>query len=115
MIASMRLREVVNAHEVNFDMCQFGMTAMSSRSGGFEGPAKKPTKVITNSAAIDGLLDRRCPGDHTHILLETGRAKEASKYPEELQDTFIDGLLMEEMHEQRTTAIRNWRWRSGSN
>ena len=66
---SWRLPEVVafcaqhpQLYAVVGDMCQFGMT--STKPGGEEAPAKKPTRWLTNSACIVAALERKCPGEH---------------------------------------------------
>ena len=79
-------------YEVVLHMCQFGMTQHDAQG---EGLVKKPTRVYTNSEAIDGLLDRQCDGLHRHIQLMNGRAKAAAAYPTALSDAFIDGVKME--------------------
>ena len=57
-------------HSSFLHMCQFGLQT-HGREG--SGPALKPTRVVTSSAVIAGMLARQCPGDHTHVKLEGGR------------------------------------------
>ena len=88
-----RLAATPGTHEVNFDMCQFGMMQEDALGPGH---IKKNTRLYTNSSAIDGLIDgKKCKDQHRHIPLLGGRAKHAAAYPEQLCDAFIDGMLME--------------------
>jgi len=88
-----RLRELQGTCEVVFHMCRFGMR-LADKEG--EAPVYKPTRVCTNSSAVAGKLDLRCRRDHRHVHLESGRPALAARYPDMLQDAFIEGLLIEE-------------------
>ena len=79
----------VGAQRVRADQCQYGLTTWKD---GVEGQAKKPTDFLTNAPMIAMELSRRCPGDHAHISLESGRAKAAEKYPPGLVRAIIEGL-----------------------
>ena len=88
-----RLASLPGMRYSDFDMCCFGMTQPQH---GIETPVRKPTRIFTNSSAIDGLVARRCEGGHAHVpLLGGGRAKLAAKYPDLLCDSFLSGLRME--------------------
>ena len=87
-----RLMALKGMYAAVFHMCQFGMTQEDEQGTGL---IKKATRVVTNSAAIDGMVERKCPGGHRHIQLVSGRAKKAAEYPQALCDAFIDGLLVE--------------------
>ena len=89
----LKLRELSGTCEVVFHMCQFGMQVRDQLG---EALAYKPTRICTNSVSIAEKLDRRCQRDHRHVRLECGRPVLAARYPEKLQDAFIDGLLIEE-------------------
>ena len=88
-----RLRDLQGAQEVVFHMCRFGMQLRDQEG---EGPVYKPTRICTNSMAIAGKTNLRCQGGHRHVRLESGRPALAARYPLELQDAFIDGMLVED-------------------
>ena len=87
-----RLMSLGGIYAAVLDMCQFGMVQEDAMGIGH---IKKATRIVSNSAAIDGLLERRCDGGHRHIPLLNGRAKRAAEYPQALCDAFLDGLSME--------------------
>jgi hypothetical protein len=67
-------------YQVNFDFCTLGME--STMKDGTPAPAKKRTKVMTNSGHVAGALRRcQCRGEHIHAHLEGGRAKGCEVYP----------------------------------
>ena len=67
---------------VVFDMCQMGL--LTQGPGGRMLPAKKPTKVASNSDVILEVLQGRCRGEHAHAHLEGGgRCKKGQEYPDE--------------------------------
>ncbi|CAK0821586.1 unnamed protein product [Prorocentrum cordatum] len=69
---------------VESDMCQFGM--VGTRADGSEGPVRKPTGWLTNSAALADLLARTCSDpSHDHVPLLGGRASMAREYPVQLR------------------------------
>ncbi len=72
------------------DKCEYGLKTKSS--DGSTGPAKKPTRFLTNSTEIARELMRRCRGGHEHIPLVGGRAAAAAIYPRELCEAVCRGL-----------------------
>ena len=96
-----KLSELENLHSVDFDQCMFGQTVVGDN--GVQGLAKKRTRIFTNSAIIDRLLDRQCSRDHEHAHLMNGRAAKAAAYPTAMCDAFLDGILMET--EQRDSVL----------
>ena len=54
---------------------------------------RKRTKFMTNCPELAEELGRRCNNQHTHQQLINGRAKDASKYPEELCQAICRGLM----------------------
>ena len=88
----MRLASLRNMYAATFHMCQFGMTQEDQEGTAY---IKKATRILSNSEAIDSMVERKCPGGHRHIPLLNGRAKQAEEYPEALCDAFIVGLLVE--------------------
>ena len=74
------------------DQCQFGLTAPIEGINGERGPAKKPTGFAGNSWTVMEELRRKCPGDHIHVRLEGGKAKQAAIYTEDLCRTICRGI-----------------------
>ena len=74
------------------DQCQFGLTAPIAGINGERGPAKKPTGFAGNSWTVMEELRRKCPGDHIHVRLEGGKAKQAAIYTEDLCRTICRGI-----------------------
>lgn len=61
-------------------MCAFGM--MGKHNEGALGFIKKPTRFMSNSAAVMQHLDRRCSDDHGHVtLMGRDRTPKAAIYP----------------------------------
>ena len=79
---------------VNFDFCVLGMR--STMRNGTEAPARKRTKVLTNSKHIAAALRCcQCQGGHEHAMLEGGRPKACERYPEAFCDLIVKGLQRE--------------------
>ncbi len=79
---------------VAFDFCGLGMT--STDANGITRPAKKRTRVLTNSGHIAAALRRyQWSGGHTHTTLEGGRAKPCEKYPQQFTELIVRGLQRE--------------------
>lgn len=72
------------------DQCRFGLTAVDKDGPGL---VKKPTRFVTNSAAVARRLDKRCAGGHRHVHLVSGRAAGARVYPRGLCDAVCQGLV----------------------
>ena len=87
-----RLRRRAGVFESSFHMCAYGLTS-TDRSG--TGPARKATRVLTSSMAIRDQLLRRCPGDHEHVQLISGRPAAAQEYTEYFCEAVIHGCEME--------------------
>ena len=78
------------------------MLGMKSADEQGEGPAKKRTKVATNSRAIAAALEHyQCDGLHRHVILEGGRPKAFEKYPDEFCKVVLEAFNSE------TTAVLN--------
>ena len=83
---------------VRFDMCCFGMVAVSE---GEEGPVRKRTKLAGNSREVLKRVDRKCPNDtgigphHEHVILEGGKAKNAQVYPKKFRGAICEGIAAE--------------------
>lgn len=79
---------------VDADQCMYGL---KSHDGEREGPARKGTGFLTNSACIADQLRRRCPNRkghqvHRHVVLEDGRTRAAQVYPDGLCRAICRGL-----------------------
>ncbi len=91
--------ETVTTH-----MCRFGLMASDVWGPGL---VKKPTKIMTNSAAIAEELDKQCEGGHhhvSHVRLLRGQAKGAAKYTNEFCTAICRGL-QKEMREEPLQAV----------
>ena len=79
---------------VNFDFCMMGMKSTNAR--GEEGPAKKRTRVATNSQRIAQILKAaQCSGKHQHVTLEGGKPKKCEEYPEVFCRMICEGIKKE--------------------
>ena len=87
-----RLRSRAGVCEAVAHMCQFGLESSDKEGMGL---AKKPTRLLTSSTAIRDMLSRRCPGDHRHVQLVSGRAGPAQQYTIEFCDAILEGLKLE--------------------
>ena len=72
------------------DQCAYRLV---SKDGEGEAPAKKPTKFLTNSAALQQDLCKFCPGCKRHVNLVEGRAKAAQHYPKPLCRAVTRGII----------------------
>ena len=84
---------------VMLDMCAFGMRV---ETGKLQGPARKRTRVMSNSFEVHKRLNVRCPNEaeddtkhHTHVPLEQGRAKRCQVYPREFSRRVCEGIAAE--------------------
>ena len=75
------------------DQCAYGL--MTPDRKGRPCPAKKPTKLATNSTWISQELKRKCDRQHTHQPLVAGRAQQAAVYPPGLCKAICLGLQQE--------------------
>eukprot|EP00972_Heterocapsa_arctica_P103877 15309757-Heterocapsa_arctica.AAC.1 len=79
--------------------CQYGMT--SRRPDGTQGPVFKPTRWLSNSAAILARLSRKCSrGQHDHVQLVGGRAAAAAVYPPDLCLQILRGFRDQLRHDE---------------
>jgi hypothetical protein len=70
------------------DQCQYGLTSKDELG---VGAARKATRFLTNAPYIAEELNKRCPGDHRHVHLISGRASGAQRYPHGLCAAFCRG------------------------
>eukprot|EP00974_Lingulodinium_polyedra_P076611 7415301-Lingulodinium_polyedra.AAC.1 len=88
-------RLITRAHgtRVNFDFCCFGMTSEDEKGTGL---VKKPTGIITNSAALaKELATKKCRGDHRHVQLMGGRAAACQRYPDSFRKLVVRTVMQE--------------------
>jgi hypothetical protein len=84
-----RLREKKGVGEVVGHLCQYGLT---TRSGGSQAPAMKPTRFLSSAEEVLKLLGKRCPREHTHQRLAQSRTRDAAIYPPELCRAMLQGI-----------------------
>ena len=75
------------------DQCMYGLKTWGKDKRKRTEFARKRTKFMTNCPELAEELGRRCNNQHTHQQLINGRAKDASKYPEELRQAICRGLM----------------------
>ena len=89
-------------YEAKTHMCMFGMQSTDKEGAA---PALKPTRFLTNSTAVQGMLEKKCSRDHRHVQLLNGRSAAAALYPMELVDAIIDGILMEKVQAESAVLM----------
>ena len=70
-------------------MCPHGMTSVDAQG---EDLVLKPTRWMSNSAALLDEVAKRCAGGHRHVQLVNGRARAAAIYPQRLCYAILRGL-----------------------
>ena len=73
------------------DQCMYNLKTWDRQ--GRPVPAKKATVFMTNADGISENLQKRCDGSHEHQPLLGGRAAAAARYPEELCEAIVEGLI----------------------
>ena len=86
----MKLRNRHDVAETVMDQCQYGLTTPDINHD--PKPALKPTRWLSNSRPMLNRLSRRCPKDHEHQTLMSGRGKAAELYPQELIPEILKGM-----------------------
>ena len=73
-------------------------------------PVKKRTSVVTNSKGLaKALLQRQCPGTHTHANTMGGRIKQCEVYPDAFCELVCGEVLPERAEDNRDiTAEMNF-------
>jgi hypothetical protein len=94
-----RLREKKGVGEVVGHLCQYGLT---TKSGGGQAPAMKPTRFLSSAEEVLKLLGKRCPREHTHQRLAQGRTRDAAVYPPELCRAMLQGIDAQRRREGHT-------------
>ena len=90
---------------VRADQCAFGLKTPSDEVKGEFGYAKKPTGFLTRGNKLADALRRRCPKDHKHIHLMSGRAANAAIYTDELVEAICSGII-EQKKEDWSSKVR---------
>ena len=99
-LAAMLILEV-NYQAANFDFCMLGMEAEDELG---RAPARKRTKIATNSSKVGkALRNMQCDGSHRHVHLTGGRARACQVYPEKFCK-FICAAIKEQLVEDRKFA-----------
>ena len=76
---------------MDFDFCMLGMETTDKE--GNRAPAKKRTKVLTNSSNIALLLrEAQCRNEHRHQELLDGRASKCQEYPDKFAKVICEGV-----------------------
>ena len=86
--------ELVQGH-----MCRFWMTTHIETKNGKRGLAKKPTWFLSSSRCVRQALNRKCTGDHAHVLLGGGRAAGAQVYPQMLCEAICRGVARQQQED----------------
>ncbi|CAK9049785.1 Retrovirus-related Pol polyprotein from transposon TNT 1-94 [Includes: Protease [Durusdinium trenchii] len=73
-------------------MCRWGMKATDQQGEGF---VRKETRYLTNSVAIAAALSGQCSGEHRHVHLVNGRARQAQKYPPRMVAAILRAIRQE--------------------
>ena len=93
-ILQLMMKEGVECETI--DMCQYGMKA---EEAGVVGPARKRTKMISNSKEALKRVATKCPnsggpGDaHEHVQLNNGLAKNGQVDPRKLCQATCEGIV----------------------
>ena len=81
------------------DMCTYGMRV---NVGPVQGPARKRTRIMSNSKEVLKRIASLCPNSgedkslhHVHVPLDQGRAKRCQVYPREFSRRICDGIAAE--------------------
>ena len=104
------LEQLPGVQKIRIDQCFYG--AKSTHPDGTEGPAQKPTVILTNAPEVVKMLERaQCPNradraagrakTHTHAQLVGGRAGQAQVYPRELCRDICIGIS----HQRRADEL----------
>ena len=76
--------------EAHIEQCAYSLVSKDSQG---EAPARKPTRVLTNSIALQRVLGKKCPGCHRHVQLTGGKAKAAQVPPKEFCRAVTNGII----------------------
>ena len=95
----MRIAAMEGVETASVDMCAYGMRLDTEA---VQGPARKPTKIMSNSNEVIQRIAVRCPNAepdvskyHVHVPLESGRAKRCQVYPREFSHKICAGIAAE--------------------
>ena len=80
--------KIPDVQSINFDFCMLGMATKDEK--GDPAPARKRTRIITNSKHVAAALRIcQCNGLHSHVHLESGRAKSCEEYPQAFAEIIV--------------------------
>ena len=77
---------------VQSPMCYWHMMAEDMQGVGH---VRKETQYLTNSAELAKRLNQVCEGNHRHVHLINGRARQAQVYPPKLMKAILKGIKAE--------------------
>ena len=83
------------------DQCRFGLE--TSRKG-IRGAARKRTRFLSNAEEILDELGKKCQGNHEHVPLTDGRAREAAVYTPSLCRAICRGFIRQRM--KQTSPVK---------
>ena len=94
-----RIMAMDGVDAVAVDMCAYGMRVDTGQQ---QGPARKRTKIMSNSVEVLKRIAMQCPNmqedvskHHVHVPLESGRAKRCQVYPREFSRRICEGIAAE--------------------
>ena len=92
------------------DMCAYGMRV---DTGKVQGPARKRTRIMSNSKEVLKRIAITCPNEledkskhHVHVRLESGRAKRCQVYPRSFSRQICEGIAAEKR--LRRMGMKAW-------
>ena len=91
----------LNVRIVTADQCEYGLVTPSAEDRKVMVPAMKPTKFMTNSAAMADQLSQRCRGGHVHQHLVGNRCRDAAFYPLPLVQAMLRGITLQSHQDRR--------------
>ena len=103
-----KLQNTEGVFTVSGPMCRWGMALDAGVRGA--GKVYKPTRWMTNSAAMASILDCQCSNRrggpiHRHISLVGGLAHLCAKYPDELVNAVLEGIKRQMMLDGALSSI----------
>ena len=98
-----KLLSMPGVNAVVTDQCMYNNLTVDENKE--QGLSRKPTRFVSNSAAMLEELSLKCDGKHRHIPLEGGRAGKAAIYPLRLIRAIITGMARTREAEQALCAM----------
>ena len=86
------VQELPGVYTVQSPMCKWHMVAEDGEGVGY---VRKETLWMTNSKILAEILEGQCDGEHRHVHLINGRARQAQIYPPRLVKAILAGVKKE--------------------